>query len=142
MPIVAGVDRSERAQVVIERAQELADAYDIQVHIVHVGDRTGATAAQEGGEFQAELEAAQERAAQVAIESAEQVGDLEEYRTVGLVGDPAQELVAYAADQDAEFIVVSGRKRTPVGKALFGSVTQSILLNADRPIVAVPDDRT
>lgn len=142
MPVVAGVDQSERAQAVIEQAQELAGAYGTHVHVVHVGDRTGSTAAQEGGEFQAELEAAQERAVQVATEAAEQAGNLEDYRTAGLVGDPAQELIAYAADNDAEYIVVSGRKRTPVGKALFGSVTQSILLSADRPVVTVPDEGT
>lgn len=49
-------------------------------------------------------------------------------------GDPAEEILETAAEIDAETIVMSGRKRSPAGKALFGSVTQSVLLGADRPV--------
>ncbi|WP_267643394.1 universal stress protein [Haloarchaeobius amylolyticus] len=40
-----------------------------------------------------------------------------------------------AEDVGAEQIVIAGRKRTPVGKALFGSTTQSVLLRSDIPVV-------
>ncbi|ELZ41373.1 universal stress protein [Halorubrum tebenquichense] len=53
-------------------------------------------------------------------------------------GDPADELIAAAADVDADAICVSGRKRSPTGKAVFGSTTQALVLNADRPVLAVP----
>ena len=53
-------------------------------------------------------------------------------------GDPADELLAAAADIDADAICVSGRKRSPTGKAVFGSTTQALVLNADRPVLTVP----
>jgi len=52
-------------------------------------------------------------------------------------GDPADEIVEYAASIDADVIVLSGRKRSPVGKAMFGSVTQDVILDSDRPITIV-----
>ncbi|QKG93622.1 universal stress protein [Halorubrum salinarum] len=53
-------------------------------------------------------------------------------------GDPSEELLAAADDVDADLICVSGRKRSPAGKAVFGSTTQALVLNADRPVLAVP----
>jgi len=48
--------------------------------------------------------------------------------------DPVEGIVAIANDIDADLIVLGGRKRTPTGKALFGSVTQSVILNTERPV--------
>jgi nucleotide-binding universal stress UspA family protein len=48
--------------------------------------------------------------------------------------DPEEAIVALAREVDADQIVMAGRKRTPVGKAVFGSVTQSVLLKADLPV--------
>lgn len=50
-------------------------------------------------------------------------------------GDPAEKIVARAEDLDARRICVAGRKRTPTGKVLFGSVTQAVVLNTDRPVL-------
>lgn len=52
-------------------------------------------------------------------------------------GDPGDEVVEYADSVDADNIVVPGRKRSPVGKAVFGSVTQDIVLDADMPVTIV-----
>ncbi|WP_144923430.1 universal stress protein [Halorubrum salsamenti] len=53
-------------------------------------------------------------------------------------GEPSDELLAAAADVDADAICVSGRKRRPTGKAVFGSVTQDVILGTDRPVLTVP----
>jgi nucleotide-binding universal stress UspA family protein len=53
----------------------------------------------------------------------------------GASGDPAEAIIDAAAAADADLIVVGGRKRSPAGKALFGSVTQTVVLNAKRPVM-------
>lgn len=50
-------------------------------------------------------------------------------------GDPAETIVDVAQELDAATIVMAGRKRSPVGKVLFGSVTQAVLLDASVPVV-------
>ena len=56
------------------------------------------------------------------------------------LGDPPDVILDVAAEVGADHIVMSGRKRTPVGKVLFGSVTQSTLLHAeDVPVTVVID---
>lgn len=52
-------------------------------------------------------------------------------------GDPATEILSVAQEIDADGIVLSGRHRTPTGKALFGNTTQSVLLQAERPVITV-----
>lgn len=77
-----------------------------------------------------------------ATEVAQQVVDrtLDDRSNVsvqGRVGNPVDEILNEADHIDAEFLVIGGRKRTPVGKAIFGSTTQSILLQADLPVVTI-----
>ena len=41
------------------------------------------------------------------------------------------------AEASTELLVIGGRRRSPVGKALLGSITQSIILAADFPVLVV-----
>ena len=50
-------------------------------------------------------------------------------------GDPTEAIMDVAADLEADLICVGGRKRSPAGKALFGSVAQDVILTADRPVL-------
>lgn len=50
-------------------------------------------------------------------------------------GDPVGEIAACAHRVNADMICIGGRKRTPIGKALFGSVAQQVILGADRPVL-------
>lgn len=58
----------------------------------------------------------------------------------GRVGDSVtDEIVAAAGNVDAKRIIVGGRHRTPVGKVVFGSTVQEILLDAPCPVTFVRD---
>jgi nucleotide-binding universal stress UspA family protein len=52
-------------------------------------------------------------------------------------GEVADEVLRVAQETDASVIVIGLRKRSPVGKLLMGSSAQRILLDADRPVLAV-----
>lgn len=138
MTIVVAVDRSDRATRAIEEAGRLAAAFDDEVHVVHVLGRSefvelGRTRAEAGDPV--DIEDVRAVAAEIATEAAADLAGPVE--SVGLVGDPEDEVVAYAEAEDARYLVVAGRKRSPAGKAVFGSVTQSVILNATCPVVAV-----
>lgn len=52
--------------------------------------------------------------------------------------EPAKTIIEVANEVDVDRIIMAGRKRSPVGKVLFGSVTQSVLLDADVAVTVVP----
>ncbi|MFC6988221.1 universal stress protein [Haloplanus sp. GCM10025708] len=58
-----------------------------------------------------------------------------EYEVAESSGDPTEQILDTAEEIGANLIVLAGRKRSPAGKVLFGSVTQSVILNADIPVM-------
>lgn len=52
-------------------------------------------------------------------------------------GNPVDEIVDFADDADVNLIVIAPRKRSSVGKVVFGSVAQNVLINTDRPTLIV-----
>ena len=55
----------------------------------------------------------------------------------GDLGDPSDAVVQVAQRRDARLVVLGLRARTPVGKLVFGSTAQRILLDATCPVLAV-----
>jgi nucleotide-binding universal stress UspA family protein len=139
MTVVAAVDRSDRAPAIVEQAQRLGESFNEPVEVVHVltrdefislertnVDETGGTVP---------VDDVVQIASEIAAEAIERAGG--EATPVGLMGDPADEIVNYAEEEGVSYLVVAGRRRSPVGKALFGSVAQSILLSASCPVVSL-----
>ncbi|WP_222195083.1 universal stress protein [Modestobacter italicus] len=60
-----------------------------------------------------------------------------ELRQTPHTGDLADAVLRVAEEADASVIVIGLRRRSPVGKLLMGSSAQRILLDADRPVLAV-----
>jgi nucleotide-binding universal stress UspA family protein len=52
-----------------------------------------------------------------------------------LVGDPVDEIVAFADSTNADLIVVGSHGRGPVTSALLGSVSRGVLAESRRPVL-------
>lgn len=61
-----------------------------------------------------------------------------EYDLRDTQAEPSEFVIEVAADVGADLICVGGRKRTPAGKVLFGSVSQQILFKSNRPVLVAP----
>jgi len=139
MTIVACVDRSDHASEIIAEAVRLGEAFDEPIHAVHVLTREEfvdlqRTSVSDTGQA-VSVEQIERLATEIAAEALEEAGA--DGEAVGLVGKPAAEIVSYADDTDTRYIVLGGRNRSLVGKALFGSVAQSVLLDSNHPAVVV-----
>ena len=148
MTILVAVGEKSTSSRLIGTAHDLATAFGDDLAVLHVIPREEAEAhfrsLRSIPEFRdMSLSVEEERAAEVARRLAKDaLGDDDEdaVTAVGHIGDPADSILAVADARDARFVVVGGKKRSPTGKALFGSVTQSVLLNAEVPTVTVMDD--
>jgi nucleotide-binding universal stress UspA family protein len=88
--------------------------------------------ADEASRFDAELKQVQSELDDEGIEH--------EVRQLVRGNEPAEDLIAVAQEENAEFIVIGLRRRSPVGKLILGSNAQRILLDAPCPVLAVKAD--
>jgi len=124
--VLLPVDTSEeRALAQADAAADLPDAAaSVVVHLLHVFDSPD----EAREDAVAEVEAA--AAVTDRLESAGVA-----VRPMARSGDPATEILAAAESVDADMVLLGGRKRSALGSALFGSVSQEVTLEADRPVV-------
>jgi nucleotide-binding universal stress UspA family protein len=54
------------------------------------------------------------------------------------LGKPAAEIIDFVKEMDADHVVIAGRSRSLVGKIIFGSVAQRVLLDAPVPVTLAP----
>lgn len=159
MAVLAAADGDSRQDRVIEVGKDLANAYGEDLVVLHVmsdrvfqairGEQMGIVQGPAAFSYRSATSDPDSFDREDAIADAENVarqvveatlGDAESVEPMGLVGEPVEKILGEADRLDASYIVIGGRKRTAVGKAIFGSITQSLLLSADRPVVTVMDD--
>ena len=63
-----------------------------------------------------------------------------EFSVKGRVGPHGEKIVELAKEIGADMVFVGGRKRSPTGKAVFGSTAQEVMLNAPCPVTFVRGD--
>ena len=87
------------------------------------------------------LEQATAEARQSAAELGREVlSDVDvEYEALGTVGRESERILAVAADQGCDHVFVIGRRRSPAGKAVFGDIAQSVILNFDGAVTVMLD---
>ncbi|MEF8780551.1 MAG: universal stress protein [Haloferacaceae archaeon] len=143
--LAVGPDEGDPTDRLIEETVELAEPTDATVVIAHVLERdTYEELATKLGfdpdreeVFPTEVVRRDALVRRIA-EELEAAGIATEVR--GAVGDRGEEIVRLAADVGADSVVVGGRRRSPTGKAVFGSVAQDVMLSSPCPVTFVRGD--
>ena len=121
--LVALDDRVPAANAQVDAVEDVVSVADeVEAWLLHVF-----------GENPEGASVTQLEAARRASDRLEELGV--EVNLLGSSGNPAEEILRYAEEHDVDQICVGGRKRSPAGKALFGSVTQEVILGTDRPVL-------
>lgn len=116
---------------------------DVAVELFHVRTELEFTtdeSAVDIGEFHTDLEREEigdlPETVSLALEELTETGV--DTRVHSATGNPAAAIVDLADRLDVDELVLGARKQSPVGKVLFGSTTQSVILETDRPVTVVP----
>ncbi|ELZ31316.1 UspA domain-containing protein [Halogeometricum pallidum JCM 14848] len=147
--ILVPVDESELSKRVVEQALTIAERFDSTVHAMHVVDDRGAShlsksvneLAQDADERreidERREEAGNELTERVAAQADERGIPVEQ---VVLVGDPAEAITDYAAEEDVDLIVLGAKGRSAVGKFLLGDVAGKVARHARTQVLLVRSD--
>jgi nucleotide-binding universal stress UspA family protein len=143
MTVLVGVDRSNNSEPPLEEGARLATELGEDLEVVHVLSRSEfvdleRTSVSETSET-LDIDEVRSVAANIARKIAEDVVD--DFEATGLVGDAASEVVRLGKKRNARYLVIGIRKRSAVGKAVFGSTAQDILMSTDRPVISVPREK-
>ena len=130
MNIIIAYDDSSAAKIALEIAKRHALAF--QAHILVVTSMEGGAS----GEIKAQ--------AQKAEANLDKVKELFESQGIScethllIRGLPAAEdIVLFAREKDADELIIGIKKRSKVGKLMFGSTAQFVILNAPCPVLTV-----
>ncbi|KPJ74679.1 MAG: universal stress protein UspA [Deltaproteobacteria bacterium SG8_13] len=129
MNIVVGYDGSRVSADVIRVAKLHARVFDAKIYLIH--------SLKGGPEYTREEFESAERELERALRvfSNDSISSESKLLVRGL--DPGEDLVKFAEDHKSIEIVIGVRRRSRVGKALFGSTAQHVILNAPCPVVTV-----
>lgn len=134
---------TERGRELIELAGEMAAGTGGQLILLRVIDETEygrdlqrkANTSMEGMDSIDEVE---QKGKETAEELGEDIlGDNVSYTVEVLFGKLPDDLLAKANELDADHLFITGERRSPTGKVLFGDTTQAVLLNFDGPITSL-----
>ena len=137
--ILCGVDWRDDSHVAVHVASWLSDRLGARLVLVHIAPTPMATTVSVVPGGQAELAHREQRDAEellAEVAASTQLGRQVERRVA--FGDPAEQLAALAADEQAALVVVASRGRRRLRSALLGSVSTELAARAPCPVVVVP----
>lgn len=137
MVILAATDGGNNSENVVEVGYDLATTYDEELYVIHVlPESKYESRAESSPDYY--RDDARDDATMVSNRVVEDaLGSAEDINLVGRVGNAADEVLEFADEINARYVVTGGRRKSPVGKAVFGSDAQRILLNSTVPVVTV-----
>lgn len=132
-----------RARGQVEAILDLPEAAEnVHVDVLHVFERIDMPTEEAGGgyieELSREIEDARRlpQAVDTVVDGLAAAGIEAEVHSV--TGDPGPAILEVADELAVDALVVGVRQRSPVGKVLFGSVVQGVILDSDRPVIVAP----
>jgi nucleotide-binding universal stress UspA family protein len=129
MKIMVGYDNSNTAKAALSLAKKHAKAFDGKVYLL--------TALAQGPELLLEdIQKAENELERIEASFKEDDIACETHAIVSSL-TAGEDLVQFAQDNEIDEIVIGVRRRSKVGKLLFGSNAQYIILQASCPVVAV-----
>lgn len=129
MKILVGYDGSRVAEDALKLAHDHARAFKADIHLF--------TSLQQGPELQKEdIEAAESRLDNLKLKCDFEKTTCETHASVTFL-TPGEDLVLFAKNNDINFIFIGVKKRSKVGKLVFGSTAQQVILEAPCPVVTV-----
>ena len=127
--IVVGIDDSKVTQEVLKRAAGQAKAFDTTILVV---------TSLKGGPDVPRQEFVQAEKVLSNAETFFQEGDIPCEAHMSVRGlEPGEDIVKFAEEKKAEQIIIGVKRRSKVGKLLFGSNAQYVILNAPCPVLTV-----
>ncbi|CDK40011.1 Universal stress protein [Halorubrum sp. DM2] len=140
--LAVGTEDEKRAKRLANEIIAVAEPADAEVVLTHVFDESEFDGIREklgverGSEGSTPDAVAERHATTRALSKAlSEAGVRHSVR--GAVGDLADEVIETADSLGADRVFVGGRRRSPTGKAVFGSVAQEVMLSAPCPVTFV-----
>ena len=129
MKILVGYDRSAVAKDALDLAKKHAKAFNAKVYLLTSLIRSHELQLEDIQKSERELENLRTQFTAEGISC--------ETHAIVSANSPGEDVVQFAADNEIDEIVIGVRRRSKVGKLLFGSNAQYIILQAECPVVAV-----
>lgn len=129
MKIILGYDGSDAAKEALKQARSQTKAFDGKVYVV---------ASVVGGAAKQTHEIEQSRADLTYAEKyLKEKGVLHEPHLLVRGLPPGEDLVQFAGEKKADMIIIGVKRKSKVGKLVFGSTAQYVILEAHCPVLTV-----
>jgi len=143
--VAVGPGDADRAEEIAEAAVEVAAPSNARVVLAHVFTQDEYDDVLDRLEFDTERtevspdEVAQRHATIRTLSDSLDAYDVE-FEVRGAVGEHGETIVDLAEEIGVDRVIVGGRKRSPTGKAVFGSTAQKVMLSAPCPVTFVREE--
>jgi len=139
--ILAPVDFSDAAESAVRHAEEIAETYDANLHLLHVIEEAAYTSAYGVDPPLTSHEEVMYRVEKnLAKRVREEIGD-GRVEVAATVGYAPWTIVDYAKENDIDLIVIATHGRSGLNRILLGSVAERVLRRAPVPVFLVRPDQ-